>query len=485
MIATKTEQICHIHDKVLSWEVVEIHKSVCINYEGLTEFEGNYYCIFHLPTKDKDAVWFEQIFRDKLEVVEQEVTKIRSGFTELGETEATPLVKYDFRYVWFPSVIDLYGYKYWAYANFRSATFSSDANFRSASFLGPADFSSASFLGDASFGSVTFFGDAHFSEVAFSSFANFKSAVFYAAADFSWAKILETSQVFFQKSRFFQTVDFTYAVFAGYVAFEGKKAKIGETDECVFLNRNEANRGAVLNMQNARLEKPERISFHRVRLCPSWFVNIDSRKMVFTDVSWTNLSRKFRNPNIIAEIESLENRKVPEPLRLLEIACRQLSANAEENNLYEDASKFRYMAMETKRLEYAWNGCLWTLSWWYRLSSGYGENWSRALLVLAIILILSGVFYNSPLASFELPETKTFDSSTTREMENSTEPRPPILYKMKNFEGFVYSLYVAALQRPEPKAADLLTRLFIIFEIFFAPLQAALLALAIRRKFMR
>ena len=346
----------------------------------------------------------------------------------------------------------------------------------------------------------------------FTASSHFCSATFSAAGDFRSAMFLETSQVFFEKTRFCKIVYFNYSVFAGYVAFEGKK------DEYVFLDKNGVlevekelneksenlkkelaergidfqipdniteNQAAILDLQNARLEKPERISFHRVRLCPGWFVNIDSREMVFTDVSWDNLDRKFRNPNITAEIESLEIREVSDPNRLLEIACRQLAVNAEENNRYDEASRFRYMAMETKRLEYAWHGRLWTLSWWYRLSSGYGENWSRALFVLLGILVLFGVFYNSPFASFELPEKKEADTAVIQEIEKRTEPKPPQFYKMNNLEGFVHSLYVAAIQRPEPKAVDTTTRLFVILETIFAPLQAALLALAIRRKFMR
>lgn len=56
---------------------------------------------------------------------------------------------------------------------------------------------------------------------------------------------------------------------------------------------------------------------------------------------------------------------------------------------------------------------------------------------------------------------------------------------MNGCDAVVHSLYVSALQRPDPKPADALTKLFVILQTIFAPLQAALLALAIRRKFMR
>lgn len=144
------------------------------------------------------------------------------------------------------------------------------------------------------------------------------------------------------------------------------------------------------------------------------------------------------------------------------------------------------MAMESKRLEYRWQGRFWTLSWWYPLSSDYGENWSRAFLILVGILVMFSVFYNSPYANFDMSEKKQANTVVKEEIDKSVEPqKTPEFYKMNNLEGFVHSLYVAALQHPEPKTDDATTRLFVILETLFAPLQAALLALAIRRKFMR
>ena len=43
-----------------------------------------------------------------------------------------------------------------------------------------------------------------------------------------------------------------------------------------------------LDFAHVRAEKPERITFNKVRLRPGWFVNIDSRKFVFTDIVWEN-----------------------------------------------------------------------------------------------------------------------------------------------------------------------------------------------------
>lgn len=533
---------CHIHDKVEEWEVRIIRKEVCVNDKPLIGFEGKHYCLVHLPTEEKDIEKFEEIFWARLEEVEKKI----AANEKKPEKEREKGIYHSFGYLWFPSKVCLGGYKFLAGATFDSATFSADADFKSATFLAGVTFRSATFSADANFDSATFSDYANFDSATFSDYTDFKLATFSAEAyfksatfsadasfssatfsaravfvsttfsaeayfrsatflveayfnlatfstdaDFNAAKFTETSQVFFRQTRFCKTVNFNYAVFAGYVAFEGNK------DESVFLNRKivlkvrkelrktfarlkqefarcgidfqiprnfEKKQEAVLEFQDARLEKPERISFHRVRLCPSWFVNADSRKMVFADVSWDNLDAKFRNANIKAEINNLKERKVSDPSRLLEIACRQLAANAEENNRYEEASKLRYMAMETARLGYKWDGWFWKLHWLYWFSSAYGENWKRAILVLLSLILFFGVLYALPISTFDYGNT---------------------FHNMKLGDGLVHSLSVAAFQRPEPKPANALTSFFILLETIFAPLQAALLALAIRRKFMR
>ena len=51
--------------------------------------------------------------------------------------------------------------------------------------------------------------------------------------------------------------------------------------------------------------------------------------------------------------------------------------------------------------------------------------------------------------------------------------------------ALTYSLGVMSLQKPEPKPATGTAQTLVTLETILGPLQAALLALAIRRKFMR
>ena len=50
---------------------------------------------------------------------------------------------------------------------------------------------------------------------------------------------------------------------------------------------------------------------------------------------------------------------------------------------------------------------------------------------------------------------------------------------------FTYSLGVMSLQKPDPKPITIAAQTLVIFQTILCPIQAALLALAIRRRFMR
>src|SRR5207302_5277096 len=97
-------------------------------------------------------------------------------------------------------------------------------------------------------------------------------------------------------------------------------------------------------------------------LRPNWFVNVNSREFQFVAVNWER--RAVRE-----EVAALKSRRISAWYPVLETAYRNLAENAETNHRYEEASAFRYMAMESRRLEH-WHGLVpWRLSWWYWLAS--------------------------------------------------------------------------------------------------------------------
>ena len=225
-----------------------------------------------------------------------------------------------------------------------------------------------------------------------------------------------------------------------------------------------------LNLQFARIERADRVVFHTVSLSPAWFVNVDPRNFEFTNVEW-----KWCSPK--EEVASLHH-VVLSPNRMLAITCRHLAGNAEENHRYEEASRFRYMAMDALRLEH-WGGFDFrTLSWWYWLASGYGERILRATVVLLAIMVICAALYTKVgFARWEPRLTSKSDVAIAVRDETGAP--------LRLSRALTYSAAVMTFQRPEPRPATTTAQTIVLLETILGPVQAALLALAIRRKFMR
>jgi len=521
---------CHIHDEVEDWVVDNIRKRVCIpklEYP-LTEFEGKYYCLFHLPTKEKDFDKFDQFFKAKLETIEKENLAETEKLPKYEQKIAEDEVQCDFRYVWFPSAVNFSHYNFLRGADFDSATFTGDADFGSVTFTGDANFLSATFTGAANFAeakftggvgflSATFTGAARFRSATFTDDADFALATFTGGADFSKAKFSKIGKTSFYKTNVAKDIFFDRTRFRGDLSFN---SAIFGSDSDVFFRRTffasnvdfqyctaegylrfsnlRQREGSKFDFQEAAFENASRISFHTVRLRPNWLVNVDSRKFVFTNLHWENC--KAQKDELKDELSDLIKRgiKVPNNYRLLTISFRNLAANAEESNRLEEASRFRESTYECERLERLNKQELWRknvanqlktkiLCWklfsetnnvlskmselvrnapldlvhfLYRKLSFYGESWFRAAWLLGVIWVIFSFAYWL-FGHFVSPERIGFG------------------------ESFGYSLLVMTLQRPDPRPVPGITQFLYGLETVLAPVQAALLALAIRRKFMR
>ncbi len=326
---------------------------------------------------------------------------------------------------------------------------------------------------------MTVFSSAHFEKDAYYYWADFEGrgefsgVTFCENAYFSSAKFGEKSEIDYNQTVFKKAAKFDRAIFNGYVNFSGlNEKKVFSEPDCL------------LDLQEARLENPERLVFRSILLNPRWFIAADARKITFIDID-----ENFAKANVKDELENLEKIGIHNSKQLFKIACRQLAENAENNNRFEEASNFRRMAFETEWLERKEKiGKWWSekfthseffsnfgeriksipydlFHWGYRWSSGYGENRSWAFFVLFLIIIISAIFYSTSLCQFSNGTDKT--------------------RSLEFFEAVAYSLRVMILQRPEPFPINTFGKVVLAVESVFAPLQAALLALAIRRKFMR
>lgn len=443
---------CFVHEKISDdWIKNNIRQSVCQNLPITHEHDGKFYCILHFPSPVKT-----ELFTKELE-------------------KRIDNKQYDFSAVYFPDIV-----------NFANQVFEKTVNFSNATFHKKVDF------GDVKFNSLTFFSFAHFNDAVyfhnsifnqssdfvgafFNNFVDFRevnfnesvsflsatfaldsyfqAAVFNKELCFSYAVFQETSQTYFDEAKFKGRVEFNNAILKGYIAFVGKLDNLLFNDEKTLLD-----------LQNVRISDAKNILFHTVRLEPSWFINSDAREFTFTECYWYSNSKHL---NAKIELQNLVKRDFETPNPLLTKTCQQLADNYEENKGFELASLFRQIANESKRLDYFWWYQPLTLHWWYWLSSFYGESWKWALAVLIGIWFGFAVIY------------KQFDFNVCQQPQTCEARKLFIGESMKQSFGAMF------LQKSEFRKPMETAETFTLFENILAPLQAALLALAIRRKFMR
>jgi hypothetical protein len=120
----------------------------------------------------------------------------------------------------------------------------------------------------------------------------------------------------------------------------------------------------------------------------------------------------------------------------------------------------------------------WRLDWWYWAVSGYGERILRAFAMLTAIWIIFAVLYTQVGFS---PQEGGYPPERPVAAAIHSSKGQPLDFK----RAATYSLEVMALQKPDPRPLTATAHALVTIETVLGPLQAALLALAIRRKFMR
>lgn len=465
-------------------------RSACEGEPFFKEHKGKRFCVLHFPGKSKIPLFNESLkkklaagnynfsgvwFPDGLSLTQFSFDSYadfnRANF--LGPVyfhQVTFNSIVDFAYAKFSEEVNFMGCKYNGEARFFEPTFKASATFGSNHFNKLAEFTQAKFEADVFFGgskfdekadffSAKFDGDADFINVRFDGEANFDAASFQKQASFLWTTF--NKDAVFTRVTFSAQVHFDLATFKDFVRFSCAEQKPTFSAE------------SSLSLEHSKLEKADRFSFHTLTLRPHWFVNVDARKFEFINVNWN-----WRDISTKQEIKSISEEADLSAHRLLAITCRNLAVNAEENHRYEEASRFRYMAMEARRLE-RWRGfAFWTLGWWYWVASGYGERVWRAFVVLIGIWLLAAALYTG--VGFARWETRV-----TNEREAVEARRDEVGAPLGWPRALTYSLGVMTLQKPEPRPATNAAQSLVMLETILGPVQAALLALAIRRKFMR
>jgi uncharacterized protein YjbI with pentapeptide repeats len=362
-------------------------------------------------------------------------------------------------------------------ADFQHATFAGKAVFSGSSFSKAVYFSSASFQGDAGFVGSKFAhsdeGDRSlavaFNHATFCGDADFSQAIFYQQGSFYKAAF--NGDVFFRAAVIRRQTVFTYAVFEKALLFE-RYLPLTETEQPGLVFEP----GSFLDLQYARFEKPGQVVFQEVALRPCWFVNVDARKFLFTSPRWPRPILALRW--VDEDLEALRIREVSHDQDSLAVACQRLAVNADENQRYEDASAFRFVALDLHRRGTRFGGLFWRLEWWYWFASGYSERLFRAIAILACIWLAFGAAYR------KVDFLQVSSPRNTAEAIKAQATKMVVVRPLDLRDALVYSAAVVTLQKPEPKPVTLPGEALVLLETVIGPVQAALLVLAVRRRFM-
>src|SRR5882762_5420441 len=112
----------------------------------------------------------------------------------------------------------------------------------------------------------------------------------------------------------------------------------------------------------------------------------------------------------------------------------------------------------------------------YRYLSGYGEKIGLALMWLVGIWLLFAVLYTQ--VGFAHPPSSPAPAAAVYTTDEVGMPQ-------RLSKAVVYSLAVITLQRPDPRPLTTTAWSLVLAETILGPIQAALLILAVRRRFMR
>jgi len=458
---------CFINKETPEWAKDDIRNEVCRNLPIDFEYHNNFYCLMHYPDKIKTIKFVEELKRR----ISIEDYNLQGVYFPIGiyfnESEFKTSV--NFRFAVFAQQAEFNKSHFEQEANFHFAVFEDYASFDFVTFEKRANFQGATFKKGTVFGEAVFKDITSFSDAKFFSYADFVDSTCIKGIYFDGSKFEEKSEIDFANTKFQSYVSFDKSVIKGSVHFGiSHYSELGDKNDATIFDKD-----SKLDFQYAKIENPKQISFDTMRLEPNWFVNVDASKFTFFNCIWKQASGK--KINVKDELNQLKG--ISNSNALLTRACQYLADNYEENKGFEEASMFRQIAMESKRLERVWWQQPFTLHWWYWLSSLYGESWIRAIAILAVILLIFSIIFI--LTIFQVcPMDKPLALSISEKLCE---------IRTLNFgEAFLHSFATATFQNVEyQKPLTLTVETLRIVEKILVPLQAALLALAIRRKFMR
>jgi uncharacterized protein YjbI with pentapeptide repeats len=459
----------------------------------VTASDRREYCVFHAPKGEKGISLdeFNELVKERIRRTGKDETCHLRGtvfegdisFKEFGENAPLPAI--DFSKATFGGA-NFYEATFGGKAFFVAAAFGGCADFNQATFGGKAYFSRAKFDGAALFIKTRFDGEAFFYGARFDGEANFSDATFGGKADFHDATF--DGQTFFTEARFGGKADFHGATFARPAYF-----------------------------RNLVLDEKGGLRFEKTHLGNVSFLNTDMKRLDFVNCTW---DRRFGRDILYDEMalrlgKDYISRPAPDTFgkvteyfhdRLAYIASSFRRYKRDEAVMVErvyNGLKQKYKAehneprvsdwhygekeMQSKKSPWAlFNPLLGLfnplgLLNLYWLSSGYGERPFRAGVVLAGLIIAATLL----LAAFG--GLQPFDPSKPLYGLAGIGGLGDVLSSWKTFSAAVLNTFqYVTFQKVTVFTPTTLAGGWIRSAAqVLVPLQAALLALAVRNRFRR
>lgn len=361
-------------------------------------------------------------------------------------------------------------------ASFQSAYFQTRSSFNGTHFENGVNFLDARFEPEVSFEKATFGGDVNFLNVAFGDKMSFQEAQFTSNKHtVTFNRSTFGDGISFSDTKFAGKVLFVRGTFKGAATFSGKHKR--EWGEITKEERNTVFNGEA-DFRWVILEAPEKVIFQQASLKQARFLETRLDKIQFVDVEWDK--RKDGRRCLYDEREAKEDE-----YELVAQLYRQLKKNYEDQKDYPGAGDFHYgeMEMTLKKCKQAVRKWLkseqievtseefkegrrklfdFFLLRAYKALSGYGEKPGRALLWAIAILFIPAIGFSFFGVEFGNPQA-TLQSS--------------IDYFGKSLGYITFRIHDMPFH-PLAKVA-------VLIQAILGPIQLALVALALRRKFRR
>jgi len=387
--------------------------------------------------------------------------------------------------------LDFKGREFDYIPNFDWAIFTGKTNFQKAKFLHGVKFYQAKFIaeGGANFFSTQFRGKggANFSGARFAGrgVTNFTLAEFICDGEvsFSLADFSGEGGTYFSGADFSckKGVSFTGSKFSGGVDVNYVNTKFGATCRICF--------------DYVKFEAPEKVRFMNVNLANTSFYCSNIEKISFENVKFKEILIFATKRKCLAD-EFWEERhipikdKTPEEIAQgqkdfyaqMEILYCRFKRNFEEQRNYHGAGDFHFGEMEMRRKQQSWWLQILTLTLPYKLISGYGQKWGRALAwFFGLWLGFSGL----NLSLVELPKNKMHPTMNGPDISCSQSWN--VCNGIKWRDSFFFTLNALTLGKdPNVRVKNLWSaRGALALQNLAGVWVIALMLLAIRRQFRR